>query len=171
MKNKFSILLIVFFTFIFIIFYKGLNNSNIYVPSTQVEKDVPDLKVKLLRSQNEIELKSLLQGNEFYLINIWSSWCGPCREEHPILMNLKNQKNINIIGLNYKDNKANAEIFLRELGNPYYEILEDNNGSKSIELGAYGVPESFLIHQNKIIRKYIGPLNQNLFTEINNLIK
>ncbi|KRO54378.1 MAG: cytochrome C biogenesis protein [Pelagibacteraceae bacterium BACL5 MAG-121015-bin10] len=171
MKNKFSILLIVFFTFIFIIFYKGLNNSNIYVPSTQVEKDVPDLKVKLLRSQNEIELKSLLQGNEFYLINIWSSWCGPCREEHPILMNLKNQKNINIIGLNYKDNKANAEIFLRELGNPYYEILEDNNGSKSIELGAYGVPESFLIHQNKIIRKYIGPLNQNLFTEINSLIK
>lgn len=171
MKNKFSILLIVFFTFIFIIFYKGLNNSNIYVPSTQVEKDVPDLKVKLLRSQNEIELKSLFEGNEFYLINIWSSWCGPCREEHPILMNLKNQKNINIIGLNYKDNKANAEIFLRELGNPYYEILEDNNGSKSIELGAYGVPESFLIHQNKIIRKYIGPLNQNLFTEINSLIK
>jgi len=171
MKNKFSILLIVFFTFIFIIFYKGLNNSNIYVPSTQVEKDVPDLKVKLLRSQNKIELKSLFEGNEFYLINIWSSWCGPCREEHPILMNLKNQKNINIIGLNYKDNKANAEKFLRELGNPYYEILEDNNGSKSIELGAYGVPESFLIHQNKIIRKYIGPLNQNLFTEINSLIK
>lgn len=171
MKNKFSILLILFFTFIFIIFYKGLNNSNIYVPSTQVEKDVPDLKVKLLRSQNEIELKSLFEGNEFYLINIWSSWCGPCREEHPILMNLKNQKNIKIIGLNYKDNKANAEKFLRELGNPYYEILEDNNGSKSIELGAYGVPESFLIHQNKIIRKYIGPLNQNLFTEINSLIK
>jgi len=171
MKNKFSVLLIVFFTFIFVIFYKGLNNSNIYVPSTQVEKDVPDLKVKLLRSQNEIELKSLFEGNEFYLINIWSSWCGPCREEHPILMNLKNQKNINIIGLNYKDNKANAEKFLRELGNPYYEILEDNNGSKSIELGAYGVPESFLIHQNKIIRKYIGPLNQNLFTEINSLIK
>lgn len=171
MKNKFSILLIVFFTFIFIIFYKGLNNSNIYVPSTQVEKDVPDLKVKLLRSQNEIELKSLFEDNEFYLINIWSSWCGSCREEHPILMNLKNQKNINIIGLNYKDNKANAEKFLSELGNPYYEILEDNNGSKSIELGAYGVPESFLIHQNKIIRKYIGPLNQNLFTEINSLIK
>jgi len=96
MKNKFSILLIVFFTFIFIIFYKGLNNSNIYVPSTQVEKDVPDLKVKLLRSQNEIELKSLFEGNEFYLINIWSSWCGPCREEHPILMNLKNQKNIKL---------------------------------------------------------------------------
>ena len=113
MKNKFSILLIVFFTFIFIIFYKGLNNSNIYVPSTQVEKDVPDLKVKLLRSQNEIELKSLLQGNEFYLINIWSSWCGPCREEHPILMNLKNQKNIKIITIDGCDH-ATAPFLKKE---------------------------------------------------------
>ena len=86
-------------------------------------------------------------------------------------MNLKNQKNIKIIGLNYKDNKENAEFFLSELGNPYYEILEDSNGSKSIELGAYGVPESFLVHQNKIIQKYVGPLNQNLLTEIINLIK
>jgi cytochrome c biogenesis protein CcmG/thiol:disulfide interchange protein DsbE len=88
-----------------------------------------------------------------------------------LLMSLKNEKNIKIIGLNYKDNEKNAENFLTELGNPYYEILEDSNGSKSIELGAYGVPESFLVHQNKIIRKYIGPLNQNLFTEIKNLIK
>ena len=171
MKNKFSILLIVFFTFIFIIFYKGLNNSNIYVPNTQVEKDVPDLKIKIFKSENEIDLKSLFEENEYYLLNIWSSWCGPCREEHPLLMSLKNEKNIKIIGLNYKDNEKNAENFLIELGNPYYEILEDNNGSKSIELGAYGVPESFLVYQNKIIKKYIGPLNQNLFAEINNLIK
>jgi len=171
MKNKFSILLVIFFIFVFIVFYKGLNNSNIYVPSTQVEKDLPDLKVKLFNSEEEIEFKSLFEDSEFYLLNIWSSWCAPCREEHPLLMNLKNQKNIKIIGINYKDKKENAEFFLSELGNPYYEILEDSNGSKSIELGAYGVPESFLVHQNKIIQKYVGPLNQNLLTEIINLIK
>ena len=171
MKNKFSILLVIFFIFVFIVFYKGLNNSNIYVPSTQVEKDLPDLKVKLFNSEEEIEFKSLFEDSEFYLLNIWSSWCGPCREEHPILMNLKNQKNIKIIGINYKDKKENAEFFLSELGNPYHEILEDSNGSKSIELGAYGVPESFLVYQNKIIQKYVGPLNQNLLTEIINLIK
>ena len=171
MKNKFLILLVIFFIFVFIVFYKGLNNSNIYVPSTQVEKDLPDLKVKLFNSEEEIEFKSLFEDSEFYLLNIWSSWCGPCREEHPLLMNLKNQKNIKIIGVNYKDKKENAELFLSELGNPYYEILEDSNGSKSIELGAYGVPESFLVYQNKIIQKYVGPLNQNLLTEIINLIK
>jgi len=171
MKNKFLILLVIFFIFVFIVFYKGLNNSNIYVPSTQVEKDLPDLKVKLFNSEEEIEFKSLFEDSEFYLLNIWSSWCGPCREEHPLLMNLKNQKNIKIIGVNYKDKKENAELFLSELGNPYHQILEDSNGSKSIELGAYGVPESFLVHQNKIIQKYVGPLNQNLLTEIINLIK
>jgi len=89
MKNKFSILLIVFFTFIFIIFYKGLNNSNIYVPNTQVEKDVPDLKIKIFKSKSEIDLKSLFKENEFYLLNIWSSWCGPCREEHPLVDEFK----------------------------------------------------------------------------------
>ena len=171
MKNKFSILLVIFFIFVFIIFYKGLNNSNIYVPTTQVEKDLPDLKVKLFKSEGEIEFKSLFGDSEFYLLNIWSSWCAPCREEHPLLMNLKNQKNIKIIGINYKDKKENAEFFLSELGNPYHEILEDGNGSKSIELGAYGVPESLLVYQNKIIQKYVGPLNQNLLTEIINLIK
>ena len=171
MKNKFSILLVIIFIFVFIVFYKSLNNSNIYVPSSQVEKDLPDLKVKLFNSEEEIEFKSLFEDSEFYLLNIWSSWCAPCREEHPLLMNLKNQKNIKIIGINYKDKKENAEFFLSELGNPYHEILEDDNGSKSIELGAYGVPESFLVYQNKIIQKYVGPLNQNLLTEIINLIK
>ena len=97
MKNKFSILLVIFFIFVFIVFYKGLNNSNIYVPITQVEKDLPDLKVKLFKSEGEIEFKSLFGDSEFYLLNIWSSWCAPCREEHPLLMNLKNQKNIKII--------------------------------------------------------------------------
>ena len=171
MKNKFSILLVIFFIFVFIVFYKGLNNSNIYVPSTQVEKDLPDLKVKLFNSKEEIEFKSLFEDSEFYFLNIWSSWCAPCREEHPLLINLKNQKNIKIIGINYKDKKENAEFFLSELGNPYHEILEDGNGSKSIELGAYGVPESFLVYQNKIIQKYVGPLNNDLLTDIINLIK
>ena len=86
-------------------------------------------------------------------------------------MNLNSENKVNIIGINYKDNLKNAENFLIELGNPYKEIFIDLEGTIAIEWGAYGVPESFLIHNNEIIKKYIGPLNQELVDEINLLIK
>lgn len=82
----------------------------------------------------------------------------------------KNNK-IEIIGLNYKDNINNAEKFINELGNPYSIILLDKEGTKAIEWGAFGVPETFLIYENKIIKRYIGPLNSNLVDEIKNYIE
>ena len=113
----------------------------------------------------------IFELDKVYLLNIWSSWCVPCRQEHPLLMNLNLENKLNIIGMNYKDNLNNAENFLKELGNPYKEIFIDLDGTIAIEWGAYGVPESFLIYNNKIIKKYIGPLNQQLVDEINLHIK
>ena len=109
--------------------------------------------------------------DQFYLLNIWSSWCAPCRQEHALLMDLAKNKNIKILGLNYKDKKNNAENFLKELGNPYQKIIFDKEGINAVELGAYGVPESFLISKNKIIKKYIGPLNKDSIKQIKQLIK
>jgi len=86
-------------------------------------------------------------------------------------MELKNNDRLNIIGMNYKDNKENAKNFLKELGNPYDKIIFDSKGTIAIEWGAYGVPESFLISNNKIIKKYIGPLNKVSFEEIKSYIK
>ena len=86
-------------------------------------------------------------------------------------MNFSKKKNLKIIGLNYKDKDENARKFLKELGNPYHEVLLDSNGTISIEWGAYGVPETFLIHNRKIIKKIIGPLNENLFLEIKKMIE
>ena len=104
-------------------------------------------------------------------MNIWSSWCVPCREEHKYLMELNKIKNLEIIGLNYKDGIANAKNFLDELKNPYSKIISDLNGLIAIEWGAYGVPESFLIYNNRIIKKVVGPLNYDLVFEIKELIK
>ena len=73
--------------------------------------------------------------------------------------------------MNYKDNKKNANFFLNQLGNPYSQIIYDEDGTKAVEWGAYGVPESFLISNNKIIKKYIGPLNQQSIQEIKSLVK
>jgi cytochrome c biogenesis protein CcmG/thiol:disulfide interchange protein DsbE len=86
-------------------------------------------------------------------------------------MKLKQNEKIEIIGLNYKDKEKNAKKFLNELGDPYKKILSDSDGTISIEWGAYGVPESFLIHKNKVIKKIIGPLNDSSFKEIERLVK
>ena len=95
----------------------------------------------------------------------------PCRNEHPLLIDLAENKKIEIIGLNYKDNSNNAEKFINELGNPYSIILLDRDGTKAIEWGAFGVPETFLIYEDKIIKRYIGPLNQKIINEIQNYVK
>ena len=122
-------------------------------------------------SEKSLKSSNIFELDKIYLLNIWSSWCVPCRQEHTFLMNLNSGNKLNIIGMNYKDNPRNAEKFLKELGNPYKEIFIDLDGTIAIEWAAYGVPESFLIYNNKIIKKYIGPLNQKSIDEINLLIK
>ena len=127
--------------------------------------------VNLFDTNQTVNTIEIFQSDKLYLLNIWSSWCVPCREEHPFLMELKKNKQLKIIGMNYKDTKKNAKNFLEELGNPYDKIIFDNKGTNAIEWGAYGVPESFLINKDKIIKKYIGPLNQQSIEEIKSYIK
>ena len=172
MKNKFlPIFITSIFIITFIFFYRGLQNTNIYIPEKKINNKVPLFEGDLFFSVEKINTSDLFNTDKFYLLNIWSSWCVPCRQEHPFLMNLNLDSEVNIIGMNYKDNLKNAENFLKELGNPYKEIFIDLDGTIAIEWGAYGVPESFLIYNNQIIKKYIGPLNQELVKEINLLIK
>ena len=172
MKNKLlPIIITSLFIIIFLFFYKGLKNSNIYTPETKINIKVPSFDGELFYEKKLINSSELFQVDKYYLLNIWSSWCVPCRQEHPLLMNLGINKNIELIGINYKDTKINAKNFLSELGNPYRKIIFDKKGVNAIEWGAYGVPESFLIKDGIIIKRYIGPLNQKLFSEINQLIK
>ena len=87
------------------------------------------------------------------------------------MINLSHQKNIEVIGINYKDHDENAKIFLKELGNPYKTIFSDKDGTIAIEWGAYGVPETFLIKNKKIIKKIIGPINKKKLLQIKKIIK
>ena len=152
--------------------FKGLNNSNIYIPKLKSEKLLINFKSKELFSEIEISSDKLFIDSDFYILNIWSSWCLPCRDEHKFLMQLNKNSSLMIVGLNYKDKSVNAKKFLNELGNPYSTILLDTDGTISIELGAYGVPETFLINdEKKIIKKIIGPINEQLINEINLMIK
>ena len=171
-KNIFYSILFLFFLFIFSIFYKGLDNSNIYTTEKIKNENLSAFISKELFSNEQFDSNDIIKVNKFTIINIWSSWCIPCKQEHSVLMDLKEKTNINIIGLNYKDKKNNAKNFINELGNPFSKILTDPDGVISISLGAYGVPETFLINnESNVIRKYIGPLTHDNILEIINLIK
>ena len=165
----YSIILI--FLIIFAVFYKSLKDTNIYTPETEINNDIPIFSADLLLLNENSTSREIFELDKFYLLNIWASWCVPCREEHPILMELNTNNTIVVIGINYKDNKENAKNFLSQLGNPYKKIFVDNKGTLSIEWGAFGVPESFIIYNKKIIKKYIGPLNEKTLLEIKQLIK
>ena len=172
MKDKiFLIILIFIFSTVFFIFYKGLQNSNIYTPKVEYKKNIPIFDAQIFGKKNRINSNQIFNRDKFYLLNIWASWCVPCRDEHPYLLDLSNEGNIKIIGLNYKDDKENAKRFLKELDNPYKIIIADSDGLIAIEWAAYGVPESFLIYNNEIIKKVVGPINEITIKEIKELIK
>ena len=158
---------------VFFILLNALEKTNNYSPIKISNKIETNFTARLLYENKEVSLEELIKDQHLSIINIWASWCLPCREEHSYLLNLNSINNTNIIGINYKDNEVNAKKFLKELGNPYSKILLDPDGINSIELGAYGVPETFLLDtkSKKIIKKYIGPLDDIKFKEIVKIIK
>jgi cytochrome c biogenesis protein CcmG/thiol:disulfide interchange protein DsbE len=93
------------------------------------------------------------------IVNVWASWCAPCRQEHPLLVDLAKDPSVRVVGINQKDNPDNARRFLGALGNPYAAVGVDPNGRASIDWGVYGVPETFIVGPDGVIRyKHIGPL-------------
>ena len=165
------IILTITFLIIFGLFLKVLNSNKVYQPNQMIGKKLPEFILEdLFDKKIKISSERLLD-KDFVIINIWASWCIPCRVEHPLLMNLKKNNQINIIGINYKDEKINAKNFLKDYGNPYQLVGSDSNGEVSIQLGAYGVPETYVLNKGKIVFKNIGPMNADIVEKILQLKK
>tara|TARA_Y100000768_G_C23878219_1_gene633885 strand:+ start:89 stop:613 length:525 start_codon:yes stop_codon:yes gene_type:complete len=159
-----------FIIFIVVIFFIALNLDKRYSTESIIGKKLGTFEIKSFSSDETFKSKDLSKDT-YYLINIWASWCLPCKKEHPTLMNLSRENNLKLIGINFKDKKLNAKIFLKDLGNPYDIILSDLDGTNSIAFGVFGVPESILIDRDKIIiKKFIGPLNKNDYKNIKKVI-
>ena len=171
-KSIFSLIILILLIISFFIFKFALQKEKIYTPKMTDNQIFTDFKVQFLIDEKQINFNKVLKGKNFYLINIWSSWCEPCKDESEYLLELKNNTPIMMIGINYKDKKKNALNFLKLYGDPFEQIFVDKQGLISINFGAYGVPETFLINNdNKVLKKYIGPLNDEDVYEIKKITK
>ena len=160
----------IFFIFILIVFYISLNRSSNYDTGNLIGIKLNEIKLERFEG-NQYLTNENLKKNNYTLINFWASWCAPCRIEHPFLMQLSKEKNLKILGVNFKDKRNNALNFLDNLGNPYQYLAKDDLGKQSIGFGIYGIPESILINKDFIvIKKFIGPINLKDLNEIKKLI-
>ncbi|MCP4049057.1 MAG: DsbE family thiol:disulfide interchange protein [Gammaproteobacteria bacterium] len=137
------------------------------LPSVLINLPAPDFPTEPLaglkvNGQSLPAISKELISGRVVVVNVWASWCVPCRAEHPQLMELAEIKpEVLLIGINYKDKNANALRFLGGLGNPYAAVSIDPNGAASIDWGVYGIPETFILDKTgTIIYKYVGPINE-----------
>jgi cytochrome c biogenesis protein CcmG/thiol:disulfide interchange protein DsbE len=130
------------------------------VPSALIGAPAPETKLPPIDELGLPGLDSAAFAGKVTLVNVWASWCAPCRQEHPVLMALAQDKRFQIAGLNYKDEPENARRFLGDLGNPFALVGADQKGRTAIDWGVYGVPETFVVGRDgKILYKHVGPLD------------
>lgn len=138
------------------------NNSMNEVPSPLIGKPAPSFRLPVLNQPERFVSNADLAGKP-YLLNVFASWCFACREEHPLLMAESRNLGIPVIGFNYKDETADANLWLKQYGDPYSVVIVDGDGDVAIDFGVYGAPESFLVDGQGIIRyKQIGPITPDV---------
>ncbi len=141
------------------VFAISLNRDPSLIQSVLIDKPAPQFALSAVEGTDVPGFDTAALAGEVTVVNVFASWCIPCRDEHPVLEALKQQTGVRLFGMNQKDAPENAVSFLRELGNPYDAIGADTNGRTSIDWGVYGVPETFIVDAKGIIRfKHIGPL-------------
>ena len=169
MKKKIATIPALIFIFIVSIFFYLLliDRNPSEIPSALIDKKIPDFKTNHL-SKNEIFISPKHFSNKITLVNFFATWCKPCRDEHKYIKELSKKTEIEIIGINYKDNTKKTIKWLKELGNPYSDVIIDKNGKIGIEWGVYGIPETFIVDSNKKIQfRHVGPINKKILKNIN----
>lgn len=163
-----ALLPIIIFAGLALVFWKGLSGNPSDLPSALIGKPIPDFALPAIEGSTIPGLTSAdLKSGSVAVVNIWASWCGPCRLEHPILLELSQRKDIRLFGINNKDKAENARRFLGTLGQPYAAIGADTDGRTTIDWGSYGVPETFIVDGEGIIRfKWIGPLSTEIMAGV-----
>ncbi len=164
-----TLFILPFFIFFGVIIYFAIpivkKSDPKLLPSALVDKDVPQNKLPpLSKNKRGFDHEDLVGGET--LVNFFSSWCGPCRVEHDLLMKISKEKTVRLFGINYKDQTQAAINWLNQLGDPFERIVADKDGRAAIDWGVYGVPETYLIDkQGKVRYRHVGPLTERILEE------
>ncbi len=142
-----------------LILWHGLGRDPHHIPSPLIGKPVPAFDLPRLRQSAQRLTADTLKG-EVSLLNIWATWCTGCYDEHALLVQISKERQIPIYGINYKDDRQLAIKWLQQFGDPYRQIGFDGDGALGLDLGVYGLPETYLLDSEAtVIHKHIGPLN------------
>jgi cytochrome c biogenesis protein CcmG, thiol:disulfide interchange protein DsbE len=135
------------------------------LPSPLIGKAAPEFALTDLQDPSKTVSNSTLKG-QVYVLNVWATWCVPCREEHEALLTISKSNAVPLIGLNWRDKRDRAKLFLQQLGNPYTAVAYDNEGRVAIDWGVYGAPETYLIDkQGRVVFKYISPVTAEVWAQ------
>ncbi|MBI3773743.1 MAG: DsbE family thiol:disulfide interchange protein [Gammaproteobacteria bacterium] len=149
---------LVIFVALSVFLYVGLSLDPREVPSPLIGKPAPQFDLTQLHQSEQRIARDQMLG-KVWMLNVWASWCVSCRQEHPVLMQLARSGELPIIGLDYKDKREDGVQWLSDFGNPYTIIAWDNEGRVGVDYGVYGVPESYIIDKQGVIRhKITGPV-------------
>jgi cytochrome c biogenesis protein CcmG/thiol:disulfide interchange protein DsbE len=160
---RFLIPLLVFLVLVAFL-WVGLSRNPREVPSPLIGKPAPAFDLPQLKAPEKRFSPADMRG-QVWLLNVWASWCVSCREEHPVLVDLARSHDVPIVGLDYKDQREDALRWLDRLGDPYTVSVSDVDGRVGIDYGVYGVPETYVIDRQGVIRlKHIGPVTPDVLT-------
>ena len=156
---------VILFIALAVVFYTGLHKDPSIVPSPLIGKPVPEFSLPQLQDTSATLTSDDLKGR-VVLLNVWGSYCIPCRQEHPLFMELARQGTVDVYGLNYADDRNEALKWLETFGNPFVISAFDEDRRVSIDFGVYGVPETYVIDAQGIIRfKHVGAISQALLDD------
>lgn len=165
MKQLRLLLPLIAFALLALLLARGLQLNPRELPSPLIGRPLPAFELPALPEGRLASTR--LAGGRVSVLNVWASWCGPCHAEHPLLMDLaRRHPQLTLIGLAHKDPAASAQRFLAELGNPFTAVGLDESGRVGIDLGVYGVPETYVVGgDGRVLFKHVGPLTEAVLKE------
>ena len=160
-----KIIPLILFLVIAVFLFLSLNSNPSKLPSPLLGKTFPSIEGKDFYTDEPVKATELF-ADKMTLVNVWASWCTTCRQEHHMMMKIANNKDLQLIGINYKDSRVNGKRYLEMMGNPFDVIVFDPSGKIGLNLGVYATPETFLVNQQGvIIFKHIGAIDSKVWEE------